>query len=116
MNGRPPTWFVASLAAALAIAACSDHGATEPDPDIRPFVIGAAAANLDASGHFVLTPHPMAAEISESQATALAGAYLRTGGGPPFIDYLGNGLPIHSTEESPCGRVFYAATRFESPG
>jgi len=78
-----PRSGTALLLAGVLVAACGPDGITHPEPDvdIRPYVTGAAAANLDASGHFVfaepVSPTPFAI-VSSQRARELAVADVRT--------------------------------------
>jgi hypothetical protein len=66
-----------------------DRSPTEPgieaDPDVRAYVVGDAAANLDGTGHFVISPDASATiepvpVISASRARDFAAAYVKTFG------------------------------------
>jgi hypothetical protein len=107
-----------SIAVALA-AACSDSSQTAPRSPLalRQAVAGAAAAQLDAADHFILTaPTPPIAgppQITQDQAVRLAAAFL-----PQFGPMVKGGLErehggsIDLNTLTSCRRTLYARSPY----
>jgi hypothetical protein len=100
--------------AGIALTACRGAAPTMPAVvDARPFVSGDAAANLSATGQFVLRESPPG-ELTEVQAKALAAAYTR--GGAPWLGATWE----HDRHDSidfdkltVCPRAYYANSVFD---
>lgn len=108
----------AGIIGVLFVLSCTD-GPTAPEViDVRPFVIGAAASNLDADGMFVLPPpvvppHPLR-QLALSEALSIAVLvprfFYRSAGG--FWEQE-HGGPIDPAQLRRCGRVLYAYSPFQ---
>jgi hypothetical protein len=106
------------LLGVMLVAACGHDGITDPevDLDVRPYVTGAAAANLDGSGHFVFaepvspTPLPI---LSSQRARDLAAADVRTWAPLLKSDWeKRRGAPINLGGLTADSRVYYVPTPF----
>ena len=121
--GTARTWLRAVRTCALVsvAASCGDRGSpVEPGAAgvDRSWVIGAAAAALDARGRFVLPAAPEATgELSRAQATALGAAYVTTFGPAGLLDAWeqDQGAAIDVAQLRPCPRTVYAATPYVAP-
>lgn len=109
------------LFASALLAACDPGGSglTGPDdpPDIRQFVTGAAAENLNSQGLFTLA-QPVAPDtipiITEQRARDLAASFVRSFG-PSLKPYWEKerGRSIDLRDLKADARVFYASTPYE---
>ena len=110
------------MTSALAVAspflsACTlDQGSMSPAsaPAITAFVSGAALEAVDARGRFVLRS-PGRDTLSETQATALADAYLHTYGVMAVGRYRREtGVQFELAEARPCGPAYLTTSPYES--
>jgi hypothetical protein len=117
--GRSVPWLAKPLlGSCVLLAACSGDGITEPtEPvDIRPYVTGAAAANLGADGLFTY-PAPVAPStepiISAERARELALSFALSFG-PALERYWQqeHGRSFDFTKLKPEARVFYQSTQY----
>jgi hypothetical protein len=107
-----------SLLTLACAAACDGSRITEPSPppDVRPFVTGAAAANLDAAGLFVYAdpqPPDTIPMLSSSRARELAIADVRTWAPVYRSDWeqaRGSAIDVNTLSADP--RVYYVPTPY----
>lgn len=96
----PGIW--AALALPLLTACESPVEAPRPVPDVRSWVVEAAAASLDRSGHFILAPPaaPGLKPITPSEtAISLAQALLRLVTGPKAAPLFPGGISVRDQLE-----------------